>query len=816
MVLSVVLLLAVRVSEQRQTETVTAQEKSHVAIASGLIAANVAEVNADLRVIASLPSLQRYLDSGNPAEHDILASYFVVLAREMRFYDQVRYLDAGGQEVLRINYNNGQPAIVPREQLQNKADRYYFSDTFKLNQGEIFVSPLDLNMEYGSLEMPYKPMIRFGMPVFDSAGRKKGIILLNYLGNHLLEHFRKGLHSDDSYSDMLINRDGYWLSSPRHEDEWGFMLGKHDLTFAHAFPEAWRTISGSEQGTLLTDQGLFAYATVYPLMPEQLSATGFELAHAPSQRALEAHEYHWKVVSFVPYDALTADTFYTQAGNRIMFGLIYLLLAMIAWITARATLARQQAEDRQRISMLKYQMLFDSSHDALMTLAPPSWRFTGANEATLKLFGSAGVSEFTALGPWDISPEYQPDGSRSAAGAQEVIATAMRDGSHFFEWEHQRLDGQPFSADVLLTRMDLGEEPFLLATVRDISERKKDRQQLEWNTQSERVIDSILQKAIQPHELPELLQSALEAIVSFPKFGGLQKGAIFLLNTANDSLEMVAQCGLNVALLTSCAQVPVGKCLCGRAAQDRRTVFSAHVDARHEIHYEGMAGHGHYCVPIMAKGDRVLGVLNSYVAEGYVQDAQDELFLQRVSHTLSTVIQHKLTDIKLDEMAHNDVLTGLPNRALFFDRLGTLLNEARRYQGKVAVLFLDLDRFKAINDTLGHEMGDVLLKEVASRLHACVRETDTVARMGGDEFTIILSRLERVDSATIVAEKVIAALTSAFVLNGQEHFIGCSIGIAEYPADGESEEELVRRADAAMYAVKHAGRNNFLRYKAGM
>jgi len=139
---------------------------------------------------------------------------------------------------------------------------------------------------------------------------------------------------------------------------------------------------------------------------------------------------------------------------------------------------RKQMEEALRISALKHQLLFESSRDALMILAPPSWKFTEANEMTLQLFGVSSVAEFTALGPWDVSPERQPDGRPSGEKAQEMIATAMREGSHSFEWEHQRLDGQPFAADVLLTRMELGKEVFVQATVRDITERKRIEERL--------------------------------------------------------------------------------------------------------------------------------------------------------------------------------------------------------------------------------------------------------------------------------------------------------------------------------------------------
>lgn len=139
---------------------------------------------------------------------------------------------------------------------------------------------------------------------------------------------------------------------------------------------------------------------------------------------------------------------------------------------------RWQVEEIARISAQKNRLLFENSRDALMTFAPPSWRFTSANEATLKLFGASGIAELIALTFWDVSPERQPDGRLSSEKAQEMTELAMRAGSHSFEWEHQRLDGQTFFADVLLARMDLANEPFVQATVRDITERKRTETEL--------------------------------------------------------------------------------------------------------------------------------------------------------------------------------------------------------------------------------------------------------------------------------------------------------------------------------------------------
>lgn len=176
------------------------------------------------------------------------------------------------------------------------------------------------------------------------------------------------------------------------------------------------------------------------------------------------------------------------------------------------------------------------------------------------------------------------------------------------------------------------------------------------------------------------------------------------------------------------------------------------------------------------------------------------------------VTEKKVYEQKLNHLAHHDPLTGLPNRLLFIDRLSQRLIQAHRRGQVLAVMFLDLDRFKYINDTRGHSEGDKLLKSVAKRLTSCLREADTVARMGGDEFTIIISDISRPEDASIVAQKILAALSKPFTLNGEEMFISVSIGISLYPSDGIDVETMVKNADTAMYRAKDNGRNNYQFY----
>jgi len=171
---------------------------------------------------------------------------------------------------------------------------------------------------------------------------------------------------------------------------------------------------------------------------------------------------------------------------------------------------------------------------------------------------------------------------------------------------------------------------------------------------------------------------------------------------------------------------------------------------------------------------------------------------------------------RLSFMAHHDALTKLPNRILFMDRLKQSLAHARRYTKKVAVLFIDLDRFKNINDTLGHETGDLMLTQVADRLRKNIRQEDTIARLGGDEFAVLLTDIETEQCATVLAKKILQSLEAPLELNQRELFISASIGVSLFPNDGEDAGTLLKNADIAMYRAKDLGKNNHQFYSTDM
>lgn len=177
--------------------------------------------------------------------------------------------------------------------------------------------------------------------------------------------------------------------------------------------------------------------------------------------------------------------------------------------------------------------------------------------------------------------------------------------------------------------------------------------------------------------------------------------------------------------------------------------------------------------------------------------------------TARDISERKQAQEVINFQAYHDLLTHLPNRALLKDRLNLAITHARRNKRKLAAMFLDLDRFKLVNDTLGHTMGDRLLKAVANRLQSCLRKGDTLSRFGGDEFTLLLPEVRTRDDVVVIAEKILDRLNEAFVIDGHELFVGASIGIAMYPEAGDSGEALIQNADIAMYHVKGRGKNGY-------
>ena len=219
--------------------------------------------------------------------------------------------------------------------------------------------------------------------------------------------------------------------------------------------------------------------------------------------------------------------------------------------------------------------------------------------------------------------------------------------------------------------------------------------------------------------------------------------------------------------------------------------------------------HTSWTVPILTSKGQVLGIISAYYRNAQEPLNYDKQLVEIAANLTGIAVERKESEQNLNYLAHYDALTHLPNRVLFLDRLSQALASARRNNRLVALMFLDLDRFKNVNDSLGHDSGDQLLSEVATRLISCIRNEDTVSRLGGDEFTIILGEINSAEDAAHIAQKLLNSLTEPFTLKGHEIFISASIGITIFPDDSTDNDSLLKNADMAMYDAKQRGRNNY-------
>ncbi len=215
-------------------------------------------------------------------------------------------------------------------------------------------------------------------------------------------------------------------------------------------------------------------------------------------------------------------------------------------------------------------------------------------------------------------------------------------------------------------------------------------------------------------------------------------------------------------------------------------------------------------------GAQPLGVIEFFSRNIEQPDVALLQVVRAIGSQIGQFMARKRAEERVRHLAHHDELTGLPNRSMFNQQLTRALAQARRHAKPLAVLFIDLDRFKNINDTLGHEAGDRVLKEVADRLRGCLRDSDTVGRLGGDEFVVLIEELPQSEQVVAVAQKILAAVAKPFILQTQEFHITASIGISTYPDDSEDMQSLLKNADISMYRVKEHGKNNYQFYSAQM
>jgi diguanylate cyclase (GGDEF)-like protein/PAS domain S-box-containing protein len=406
-----------------------------------------------------------------------------------------------------------------------------------------------------------------------------------------------------------------------------------------------------------------------------------------------------------------------------------------------------------------------------------------------------------------IPPEWR---ERHRQGIERFLTTGKSTMlNRRIELTAMRADGSLFPIELAIVPLSVDGKPIFTAFMRDISERKRaETLQLEQT----RILGMIATSAPLTEILTEITQLAERQTE-----GGLC--TIFQLND-----NMLAS-GIGPSLprtylsgLEGCAPSP-SSCSCAAAVArgEAITVMDIATDPVWTTRANLALAHGlKACTswPIFGKGTNVLGSLALYFREALTPTLADRQLGALCAKLAGIAIESHASETRIRRLAHYDGLTGLPNRFLFNEYLDLALRNARRHQKKFAVFFVDLDKFKEINDTLGHDAGDQVLREISKRLRNCLRHTDKIARMGGDEFYVLIEELNNGRDAADVAQKLLEAAARPVMIGTGEYRLSVSIGIAIYPDDGSNGTILLRNADSAMYRAKEQGKNAYRFYSS--
>lgn len=601
-----------------------AEQKATLNAAVGLINKTLQSINRDLLYLASEGLLAEAIAHTSADATAALTREWLAFSRSKTIYDKIRWIDEHGHERVRINYTLAGPLAVETERLQDRSLRYFFQDTLYLQPMEIYVSPFDLNDEGEAIEVPHKPTIRLGTPLFDEAGKRNGVLMLNYCGDDLFERIVHTLPEVGRHF-WLLNNQGYWLYHPNAEERWGFMFERFDLSLAARYPEAWARIEAKSSGQFLDAEGLWTFDTVYPVLEGQKTSSGSIRLFSPSQA--QPRQQFWKAVTLLPLAEYHQSNTHSVALAHRIGQRLFLLRR--SWMEARSALfGRRDREMRERLAA---QVVEHTAQGVMVTDAKVCIQMV--NAAFTRITG------YSASETRGRTPFFLQSGEQATEFYQALWAQVIKDQSWEGEIWCRRKNGELYA---------------------------------EW---------------------------------------------------------------LSINAL--------------RDAQ---------------------------------------GIVTHYIC----------LF--------SDITQLKESAQRMEYFAHHDTLTGLANSRLLQARLEHSIQLAQRAKRQFALLFIDLDRFKAVNDHFGHARGDELLRDVAQRLSRSLRNVDTLARVGGDEFVVLLEDV----GTEAEAQRIIAAVAQQFPCRVADAEVtvdvGVSVGFSFFPKDGTTAATLLGKADHAMYEAKRRNR----------
>ncbi|HYL91314.1 MAG TPA: EAL domain-containing protein [Burkholderiales bacterium] len=489
----------------------------------------------------------------------------------------------------------------------------------------------------------------------------------------------------------------------------------------------------------------------------------------------------------------------------------------VLWVALTVALARNAAGEPQHeiaimediterkekeATLSRFRTALDSSADMVFLFDLEAGRLLDFNETACKQLGYT-RAELLKKRARDI----RPDASTGTLRRETSELMGMAGQTNTVITEYRRKDGSTFPVESRRSLLDTPQGRVLVVNSRDLSERMSAEKRRAAQNRYQKKISRLGQAALSKRNPAELIAKAVQSVLD-----GLGSGAVAYLERGNAGREVVLRrvAGFGSTPTDSAVvRIEPDSPLAPLFETSDPVVVNGPWKEGLPLPFEWLRRYGALAaVPIPADGGP-RGIVCAMAEAPGAFGPEETRFLTAAASMVAAALHRLDSEARLAYLAQFDPLTGLPNRTLLADRFSLMIVQARRRNVSLGVLFIDLDDFKLVNDTQGHAAGDELLQETAQRLQSALRDGDTVARISGDEFAVVLADLARADDAAIVAQKILDRLAVPANVQGQELVITASIGIATFPADGDNAEALLGAADAAMYRAKQAGRNAF-------
>jgi diguanylate cyclase (GGDEF)-like protein/PAS domain S-box-containing protein len=461
-------------------------------------------------------------------------------------------------------------------------------------------------------------------------------------------------------------------------------------------------------------------------------------------------------------------------------------------------------------SELRYRRLFEAAREGILILDAETGQIVDVNPFLIEMLGYS-KKEFLNKKLWEIVLF-----KNVAASKQSFAKLQSKKYVRYEDLPLERKDGTLINVEFVSIVYDVDKQKVIECNIRDITERKIVEQALAQAAERDSAVSILASKVLSSVSIAAISELVLESAerftlstYGFVGYIDLETGYMispamtrgFCKSSQNeDETNTVYKFGAWGWVLNNRQSL-----LTNKASDDPRFVENAP---------GGIPIHNFLSAPALIGTELAGQVALANSSRSYLE--QDMKFVERLTTLYAIAIQHHRTEDKIRKMAYHDPLTGLPNRALFNDRYTIALAGAKRYHTKLAIMVLDIDHFKNINDTLGHDAGDQVLKDFSRVILSNLRKADTLTRLGGDEFVIMITNVVEPEHIGLVAQRVIEALRKPFIFHDHEVNITTSIGISAFPEDSEDVETLLKRADIAMYVIKEKGGNNYTRYIPGM